>query len=167
MIRVLVFITSLWPGLALACQPQDLFELMQLRLSYMPAVAAQKQQAGKPIEDLSREAVVLRRTLEKAMGLGLPRTEAEQFIQGQITAAKQVQYRHSQPGGQSLTQVREQLLDLGDQQLQQVYCLRQAGWSAAAAARPVFRRSFSADLLSPQQLRQLFLALPSGPVEAL
>ncbi len=164
MTRGLLFILGFLPGLALACQPQQLFDLMQQRLGYMPVVAANKQEAGRPIEDLAREDLVLQRSLEKAIALGLASADAEQFIRGQITAAKQVQQRHAIPGTLSLAQIREQLLALGDQQLQQLHCLRQTGWSAAAADWPVFRQSFPDELLDAKQLRQLFLALPASPL---
>jgi chorismate mutase len=144
---------------AYVCTPGQLYSLMSERLSYMPAVAAYKAERGLPIVDIEREKLVVAKTIEAAARYGLPAIEAETFARAQITAAKQIQAREQKRGQLSLAQIREQLLLLGDAQLQSLACLRAQGWSASATERPVFARALHDSGLWPDELEALFQAL--------
>ena len=71
----------------------DLIDAMAERLALMEGVARAKWNAGRPIEDLAREEVVLTAVTGQATAAGLDQETARAFFQAQITAAKQVQQR--------------------------------------------------------------------------
>lgn len=68
------------------------FERIGERLQLMKTVAAWKRANGVPVEDLEREAVVLQRSVDAAVGLGLDPDGARSFFDMQITAAKEIQH---------------------------------------------------------------------------
>ena len=72
----------------------SLTEAMAERLALMAPVAAYKWNAGRPIEDLAREQVVLDKVVESAVAKGVDVDLARSFFQAQISAAKLVQQRH-------------------------------------------------------------------------
>lgn len=84
------------PNDVIACEKKmadtgKLFELVNKRLSYMKDVAAFKWVNKKPIEDISREAVVIQKASEAAGKEGLDVESTQLFFGVQIEAAKQIQ----------------------------------------------------------------------------
>ncbi len=144
---------------AYVCTPAQLYQLMKERLSYMPAVAAYKAEHGLPIVDIEREKVVVAKAIETSTSLGLPAAEVEIFARAQITAAKQIQQREQRAGSMSLPEIRQQLTELGDAQLQTLACLREKQWRATAAEMPLFGLALRGSGLKPNELEALFQAL--------
>ena len=100
-----------------------LFERISTRLGLMKAVAADKWLANRPIEDLQREADVLRKSAYAGLRVGITIDSNNRFYQAQISAAKSIQrywfnhWRdHSGPDkGDSLVKViRPKLISLGE-----------------------------------------------------
>jgi len=69
----------------------DLFTVINQRLSYMPSVAAYKWQNNLAIESLERERKVLQSATQQAEKLGLEPEAIEAFFKIQIEIAKEVQ----------------------------------------------------------------------------
>jgi chorismate mutase len=135
-----------------------LFGLMAERLAYMPAVAEYKYQRGLPIEDLQREQQVLASSLQSARELGLDEDRARQFIQAQINAAKQIQSRQRQAGAE-LSEIRAELIALGQRQLDVLACLQQQDWRASDSERPAFERALGNIALTDSERQALFSSL--------
>ncbi len=100
-----------------------LFERISTRLGLMKAVAADKWLANRPIEDLQREADVLRKSAYAGLRVGITIDSNNRFYQAQISAAKSIQHywfnhwrEHSGPDkGDSLVKViRPKLISLGE-----------------------------------------------------
>ena len=100
-----------------------LFERISTRLGLMKAVAADKWLANRPIEDLQREADVLRKSAYAGLRVGITIDSNNRFYQAQISAAKSIQhywFNHwrDQSGpdkGDSLVKViRPKLISLGE-----------------------------------------------------
>ena len=100
-----------------------LFERISTRLGLMKAVAADKWLANRPIEDLQREADVLRKSAYAGLRVGITIDSNNSFYQAQISAAKSIQHYwfnhwrdHSGPDkGDSLVKViRPKLISLGE-----------------------------------------------------
>ena len=74
-------------------EPVDrLLTLMDERLSYMDDVARNKWNSGAAIEDLPREAKLLRTSGVQAAGYGLSADIAQDFLRAQIEASKIIQH---------------------------------------------------------------------------
>ena len=69
-----------------------LFKAMGARLGHMKAVAHYKFIHQRPIEDLSREAIVIANAERAGHAKGLPAAPTRQFFATQITAAKAIQH---------------------------------------------------------------------------
>lgn len=65
--------------------------VMTDRLALMTDVAMFKWNAGAPVEDIGREAVVLEATVREAVARGLDPEFARRMVESQIAAAKTVQ----------------------------------------------------------------------------
>jgi len=100
-----------------------LFERISARLGLMKAVAADKWLGDRPIEDLQREADVLRKSAYAGLRVGITIDSNNRFYQAQISAAKSIQHywfnhwrEHSGPDkGDSLVEViRPKLISLGE-----------------------------------------------------
>ncbi|WP_234418607.1 chorismate mutase [Dongshaea marina] len=104
----------------------SVFQAINQRLTYMQDVALYKAQHKLPIEDSTREAVVLKKAQAQASQAGLDPQTISAFFKAQINAAKAIQYRYraqwlSDP--QSMDKqprdlvkvVRPALITLGDQ----------------------------------------------------
>jgi len=72
---------------------QHLVDLLARRLALMPAVAAYKRAHGLPIEDLPREALVLKESVASAAEAGLQTESVRALFAEQIALAKAVQQR--------------------------------------------------------------------------
>jgi chorismate mutase-like protein len=101
-----------------------LFKAMGARLGHMKAVAHYKFIHQRPIEDLSREAIVIANAERAGRAKGLPAAPTRQFFATQITAAKAIQHYWFEqwlanpppPNPPSLTEdIRPKLLRLGDE----------------------------------------------------
>ncbi|WDE14186.1 gamma subclass chorismate mutase AroQ [Thalassomonas haliotis] len=106
---------------------RKLYQLLNSRLAHMQAVALYKWQHKKPIEDLTREQLVIDNSVAKAVELGLTAKEITPFFQVQISLAKKIQgYYHKLWAEQglpkalllaennpSLEKIRAQLITLG------------------------------------------------------
>ncbi|WP_017345632.1 chorismate mutase [Pantoea sp. A4] len=115
-------------SLAAPVTSSRLAELINQRLGYMQAVAADKARTHKAVEDLAQEQQVLARTAQRAVALGLDGESVKPFIQAQMDAAKAIQYRYradwlAQPDtalpNLSLAEVREKISSLSDAVLAQ------------------------------------------------
>ena len=109
--------------MAAAGEDALLFERISTRLGLMKAVAADKWLANRPIEDLQREADVLRKSAYAGLRVGITIDSNNRFYQAQISAAKSIQHYwfnhwrdHSGPDkGDSLVKViRPKLISLGE-----------------------------------------------------
>lgn len=94
----------------------------------MKEVAAYKMKHGLPIEDASREAVVLEAAVEEAVGKGLDATAVHSFYQSQINAARSIQQRwiahwadHTVPEARDLhNEIRPALLSIGTELVESI-----------------------------------------------
>ncbi len=144
-----------------------LFSHINQRLAQMQPVALFKAQKHKPIEDLSREAVVLSKALEQARQQCLDTGSVEAFFQAQMDAAKAIQYRYRAqwlaegvPNQQAdLTQLRNTLNQLGAAILETLtqYLARHGNLTGEETA--VFRQSVNTDNLSEKDKNRLYAAL--------
>jgi len=80
--------------LAATPTPQSIFATMNKRLSYTEDVALYKAQHHQAIEDLPREAVVIKKAGESAHKYHLNARSVERLTKAQISAAKAIQYRY-------------------------------------------------------------------------
>ncbi|MCP5078560.1 MAG: gamma subclass chorismate mutase AroQ, partial [Psychromonas sp.] len=71
---------------------EELFSLINQRLSYMEDVALYKAQHGIEIEDKQRETVVVNNATQAAVRSGIKAAGAKEFFIAQITAAKVIQH---------------------------------------------------------------------------
>jgi len=118
-----------------------LFLLIQQRLSVMADVANYKWQHSLPIEDLSREGLVLDNAAAGAEQFALQAHSSRAFFSVQIEAAKEIQrawfLQWQQqgaplPGPDLNTEIRPRLINLGRQILRQL----QLSATSLAAANP-------------------------------
>lgn len=144
-----------------------LAELIRQRLSYMKDVAAYKWKNQLPIEDLEREQVVLRGSMEQAATFGLDSPSTQSFFEAQITSAKLIQqYWFDQwtthGFDERLTfrdlnsEVRPALLEIGNQTLEVISKLRL--WEKPASFIAKHRFHFKNTLTTqglPRRLRHL------------
>jgi cyclohexadienyl dehydratase len=111
-------------GLAAGQGADELYALVGKRLSHMRDVAAFKWLHERPVEDLTREQVVVEAALAEARNRGLRPGGAEVFFSEQIAAAKDIQHywfeRWDAEGGPLRApdlagEIRPRLLELGEQ----------------------------------------------------
>jgi len=103
-------------GPAPRSEDDHLADLLARRLAMMPFVAAWKRAHQLPIEDLEREAVVLRRAQQGARARGLDPERMRAFFAAQIDLAKAIQRRApaSEARFDLATELRPLLSRLGD-----------------------------------------------------
>src|SRR5436190_10352976 len=77
---------------AFASDLDALLALVDLRLAFMPAVAAAKRKTGRPVEDPGQEARVLGAVRAPAAERGLDPTTVEALFRAQIAAARAVEH---------------------------------------------------------------------------
>lgn len=73
---------------------QNVYTLINQRLSYMKDVAGYKEQNHLAVEDLVQEAKVLISSVCEAQKLDLDEESVRPFLQVQMDAAKAIQYRY-------------------------------------------------------------------------
>jgi cyclohexadienyl dehydratase len=107
---------------------ENLSDLLARRMAFMPLVAAAKAKQGLPIQDLSREKVVLDAATARAHNIGLPEAPSQNFFALQIELSKSVQKRSSERATLDLAgQIRPALDELGDRILAAVAEARSVG----------------------------------------
>lgn len=150
----------------------DLADLVNERLSYMKDVAAYKWQNQLPIEDLERERIVIRNSIEQAAAFGLDSASTQSFFEEQITAAKLIQqYWFDQWKERGFddqlsfrdlnTEVRPALLELGNQILGTISALKlwEKSESFISKVRIDFITSLTSEGLGFKEKRILFEAV--------
>ncbi len=146
---------------AFAAAADDLYALVGERLSHMRDVAAFKWLHGRPVEDLSREQVVVAAAVTQAGNQEIQAAGAETFFREQIEAAKDIQrYWFSQwqagagpTGAPDLTdEIRPRLLILGDQIIAELG--RPLAHDAAA-----FQQQVATEGLGRERIARLYDAL--------
>lgn len=164
----LILLLLLWVAcvpVASACSSAEVFDLVAQRLGYMPAVARAKHVLGIPVEDLTREAVVLEQSRAKAAAAGLPEAAVAELMMAQMSVAKAIQRREPErpadtiDGRELLAEIRPQLSALGRLQLQSLACLRQRQVLLAADEFELFSAHLAPQQLPPEEARLLFQRL--------
>ena len=154
--------TGAVPATAAAAATTDqLYGLVGERLSHMRDVAAFKWLNDRPVEDLSREQVVVEAALANARNQQLVPEGAEAFFLEQIEAAKDIQrywFSRWQTGSGPAdapdlsSNVRPQLLLLGEQ-------ITAALGQPLAHDEDAFARLVATEGLGPDRINRLYVAL--------
>ena len=146
------------------------FERIGERLQLMESVAAWKRANGVPVEDLDREAVVLQRSVDAAVKLGLDPDGARSFFNVQIMAAKEIQHcwierwedgcATAPPDVPDLrTDIRPRLLAIGDALLLDIRTALEAGTVFDLRHSADFAERTDIDCLPPARRDTLLLML--------
>ncbi|KAF7781498.1 hypothetical protein PRUB_b0735 [Pseudoalteromonas rubra] len=154
---------------ARADSSKSVFALIDKRLAQMQLVALFKANKHKPIEDLSREAVVLSKALEQARQQCLDTSSVKAFFQAQMDAAKAIQYRYRAqwlaegvPSKTAdLAKLRLTLNQLGSAILETMTAhLKQHG-NLTPELEPVFHTTLVTDNLTGKDKQRLYQTLQS------
>ena len=147
---------------------EELFLLINERLSYMEHVALYKERTDSPIEDLEREAVVLMDAVETANELGLFGPSIQSFFKAQISVAKAIQYRY-RAGWQSESPsfvplnlqetIRPKLSQIGKSIVDKIATLYSNGEQIDEEHRDLFDNSIDIENVSQQDRTRLFDSL--------
>ena len=148
---------------------QNLFSLIDQRLSFMEDVAVYKAQRNIAIEDRRQEALVLEKAVEAAARSGVDGTAAERFFRTQIDAAKSIQKKVLErfstedilaAGPRDLNEeIRPELISLGESILRSASDHLVRFGPIAEADYPFFQQGLSNVYLDQSQARELFDAL--------
>lgn len=171
MVRMLLLI-CLWMhivSLAVAdntSEKDQLFALIEKRLSLMPAVGLYKARHHKAIEDIPQETRVLTLTVSKAVAAGLDPALVREFFVAQITIAKVIQYRYRAilllnplPDQHAdLSLIRQQLTQLSDAIVDQMAVVLKKG-AITDSDWATFNQSVQVPYLEEPGKRQLFKSL--------
>jgi chorismate mutase-like protein len=137
----------------------NLADLLARRMAFMPLVAGAKAKLALPIEDLSREKLVLDSAALSAQQAGLPETAARNFFALQIELSKAVQRRMSEASALDLAQqIRPALDELGARILLAVVEARATGQLAKSSLSDL---EVLSPWLSEQERRRVLDALKS------
>lgn len=138
------------------------------RLTYMEDVALYKAIHQKPIEDVTREQVVLAKAVESADLAGLDKTSVAPFFQAQIAVAKAIQYRYradllskptrAQPRDLQAV-IRPALITLGAQINQHIATHLEQHKRFSDDDFSVFKQALTVNYLSDSDKQLLFTAL--------
>lgn len=153
-----------------ATQPttQNIFSLMNQRLSYMEDVALYKAQNHKAIEDLVREAVVIKKAGESANQYHLNSASIEALTSAQISAAKATQYRYranllshksTRTPRDLIKVVRPALITLNDKLNQELSSYLNAGHKITDKDWHTFEKTVNNPYLKASDKHMLFDAL--------
>lgn len=146
------------------------FERICERLQLMKSVAAWKWANGVPIEDLDREAVVLQKSVDAAVKLGIDPDGARSFFDTQIMAAKEIQHcwierwesGHAVPPTpvpDLKTDIRPRLLTIGDALLSNIKTALVEGTVFDQRHLADFAERTDIDCLQPSRRDELLLML--------
>ena len=147
---------------------EELFLLINERLSYMEHVALYKERTDSPIEDLEREAVVLMDAVETANELGLFGPSIESFFKAQISVAKAIQYRYradwqsESPSFVPLNlqeTIRPKLSQIGKSIIDKIATLYSNGEQINEEHRDLFYNSIDIENVNQQDKTRLFDSL--------
>jgi len=144
------------------------FEQIGERLQLMKSVAAWKRANGTPVEDLERETVVLQKSIDAAVKLGLDPEGARSFFNMQITAAKEIQHCWIErwKGGHAVpparvpdlkTDIRPRLLTIGDALLSNIKTALAEGTVFDQRHLADFAQRTDIDCLRPTRRDELLL----------
>ena len=122
---------------------------MTQRLVLMEEIAKSKWNAGLPVEDVAREAVVLEKTMAIAVGEGLKADSAARVLRAQIAAAKIVQRKLFDRWRITERGKFPDASDLGDDLRPEVSRLSNALIAALAAANDALESCLAPQILSP------------------
>ena len=149
--RMFTWVLPLLLGMSISplLKAEPLYDLINQRLGYMKDVAVHKAKENMPIEDKSREQVVLTGSIEKAQQLGLDAGSVEAFFVAQIDVAKAIQRRYHQqwalrgdherfPLPDLSGSIRPELSRLGDEIIEQLPVYLSRYGSIAESKRPEF-----------------------------
>ncbi|WP_194866997.1 gamma subclass chorismate mutase AroQ [Pseudoalteromonas sp. PPB1] len=148
---------------------KSVFSLIDKRLAQMQSVALFKANKHKPIEDLSREVVVLSQALEQARQQCLDTNSVKAFFQAQMDAAKAIQYRYRAqwlaegvPNKTAdLTKLRHSLNHLGSAILETLTSHLAKHGNLTPELEPVFNAVLVTDNLTGKDKQRLYRALQS------
>ncbi|OUS30207.1 hypothetical protein A9Q99_06960 [Gammaproteobacteria bacterium 45_16_T64] len=148
---------------------ERVFSTVNQRLSYMEDVARYKHQQHLPVEDLTREKIVLKKALLAAENYGFNITSIQHFFTVQINAAKAIQYRHradllaeknnTQPPKDLIKEVRPALISLGTETLRLLHDYLKDNTAFGPDQYPLFHQSITNRYLSDNDKQLLFDAL--------
>ena len=147
---------------------EELFLLINERLSYMEHVALFKERSNLPIEDIEREAVVLIEAVENANKLGLFGPSVKSFFQAQISIAKAIQYRYradwQSESSRSVTPdlqeiIRPKLSKIGSAIVHKMATLYRNGSQISEEHRDLFYDSIDVGKISQRDRTILFNSL--------
>tara|TARA_Y100000766_G_scaffold70141_1_gene58909 strand:+ start:11 stop:583 length:573 start_codon:yes stop_codon:yes gene_type:complete len=147
---------------------EELFLLINERLSYMEHVALSKERSKAPTEDIARETAVLMESVESANELGLFGPSVESFFRAQISIAKAIQYRYRadwQSESPSFTPldlqeiIRPKLSQIGRSIIHKVATLYRNGDKISEEHRELFDDCIDADKINQQDKTKLFNSL--------
>ena len=147
---------------------EELFLLINERLSYMEHVALSKERSNAPTEDIARETAVLMDSVESANELGLFGPSIESFFRAQISIAKAIQYRYRadwQSESPSFVPldlqeiIRPKLSQIGRSIIQKVATLYRNGDKISEEHRDLFDDSIDVDKVNLQDKTKLFNSL--------
>ncbi|SBS29674.1 Monofunctional chorismate mutase precursor [Marinomonas spartinae] len=145
-----------------------IFVTMNKRLSYMEDVALYKAQHHKAIEDLPREAIVIKKAGESAQQYHLNAHSVERLTKAQISAAKAIQYRYRADLLSKTTKqtprdlkkgVRPALIKLNNELNRELAAYLKTGYSIQSSDWKRFQATVNNRYLSESDKRMLFNAL--------
>ena len=147
---------------------EELFLLINERLSYMKHVALSKERSNSPTEDIERETVVLMDAVKSANVLGLSGPSVESFFRAQINVAKAIQYRYradwqsESPSFVPLdlqNNIRPKLSQIGRSIVHEMAILYRSGGHISEEHRDLFHESIDVEKISQQDRTKLFNSL--------
>ena len=147
---------------------EELFLLINERLSYMEHVALSKERSNSPTEDIEREKAVLMDAVESANELGLFGPSVESFFIAQISIAKAIQYRYRadwQSESPSVVPldleeiIRPKLSQIGRSIVHKMAALYRNGDKISEEHRDLFHDSIDVDKVNQQDRTKLFNSL--------
>lgn len=170
-IKTLLFILLLsFKQLSAADAPtaDEIFSVINERLSYMEDIAIFKTYEHLPVEDLQRERKLLDNMQTIALQQGLDPSSIEQFFMAQIAVAKAIQHRYraewqtNRPSRKPLdlkTQIRPALIHLGEKMIKQMakYCSVFGGFKSEQFN--AFETAITIENVTESEKRILFNAL--------
>jgi len=146
----------------------ELFNSINERLDHMESVGLYKSQNQLPIEDVTRETVVIETAMQTAAEEGVNPGSVEHFYHTQISVAKAIQYRFraellSTPDNSKAAdlenEIRPAISALGDKILILLADYLQKDSQISPDLRTQFNQSISNRFVSPADKKMLFDAL--------
>ena len=156
---------------SVASEATHIFQLINERLAYMEGVSLYKREAGKSVEDIAREKLVLEKSSIKASELGLNPDSTIDFFQIQVNAAKAVQYRYqadwlfnpplAQQHPDLVSVVRPNLIRIGDELIESISKYLKKGQHFNDDQKGEFFSAIRVHNLSDPEKERIYKALQS------